>query len=193
MDSCEFMYDYFVRTILLRSDCVFRPKQSISGSFSFLLFLRIFDFCRVCFFSLVFFFNLFNVVHGSTIPMVHAKSHATYKLDARHVLQQWDDEQLVLHELMAPNDGQQRANGMKHMVRNGTKWSEWRAFLSPNCLHLRPTPIVFQRLRHKWPPQKMQATQDRTVRGRWKRKKKLWRKINQNVNVNTFIHRNATN
>lgn len=125
-----------------------------------------------------------NGVHSDTIPMVHVKSHVTYKLDVLHELQRLDDVQLVLHEPKAPNDEQPLAMDGTHTGLNGMMWCELHAFLSPNFPHL--WLIVFQRHQHNWPPQRMQATLDYTV---WcaKMKKKSKKQCNQIFNLNTFI------
>lgn len=136
--------------------------------------------CLAMLFICLFFqlpFELFSVFHSDTIPMVHVKPHETYKLDelhVRHVLQRLDDEQLV-RQLMAPNDEQPLVMDGTHMGLNDMKWYELHAFLSPNSPHLWliDFPVVLQRHQHKWPPQRMQATQDCTVcdtHKKWRKK-----------------------
>lgn len=94
-------------------------------------------------------------------------------------------ERLVLHELKVPSDERPLEND-KRMAMNDRLRYELHAFLSPNFPDWLPIDflVVFQRrFHHLLPPQKMQATQDCTVRV--KKNSKIVKKINLNFKLNT--------
>lgn len=83
------------------------------------------------------------------------------------------NEQLELHESRA-SDERPLVNDTR-MVMNGRLQYELHAFPSPNFPLLRPIDflVVFQRHHRLLPPQKMQATQDYTVRVKLQEKTKV--------------------